>query len=302
MGSARLSCGLKKTGAGTTFADVQAPGSSRRAARRAPRAAFKEITASPRASTGVDDCFSVPNDLALRPSAMSIETWVRIDHNNNPPATNQAVIFMGHGDGTTTPYGAYALEYGNQSERWMGYVGISGQTASALNRVESLTTFPNLPTQWQHVVATYSGFDQRIYIDGIQDGQLTPAPTGPITYTLAHDTDVSIGRFIDTEIRQALAGDLDEVTVYAVPLDMNTVRDRYLRQAMRATISVRACDDPACAGEPFVDFSERDNATLGLPSLSIAASGRYLQYRVTLTSRATERPVVGGVSICGTND
>jgi hypothetical protein len=151
-----------------------------------------------------------------------------------------------------------------------------------------------------HLVATYDSATIRLFIDGTLDNTFLPNPQQALSYGLSATNDLIIGRF-DSTYPQRLSAAVDEISVYSSPLTAQQIRDRYLRHALGATIAVRACDDAICSGEAFVDYSERDNTSLGLPTLSLSGhSGRYVQYRVTLSSRASERPVVGGISLCGT--
>ena len=101
-------------------------------------------------------------------------------------------------------------------------------------------------TNWHHIVGTYDGATQRLYLDG-----KVSAVSNTWANTI-HTTSqtFAIGRLGDLN-NLYLTGELDEVAIWSRALDANEVRQLYQRGANRIKYQVRSCNDNACAGETW---------------------------------------------------
>jgi hypothetical protein len=126
----------------------------------------------------------VANNAALEPSAVTVEAWVK---RNGSPGQWRYIVAKG---ATGCVAGSYGL-----------YSGIDGGLAFYVSSDSGFTytVSPNAGTgvwdgQWHHAAGTYDGSVVRLYVDGVQIGTGTSAPT-PIAYGLWTTNDLIIGSY-----------------------------------------------------------------------------------------------------------
>lgn len=207
----------------------------------------------------------------------------------------------------------------NTVEFWMYWRGTSGQMPFGWNQAYDLwitgacfgfntgegnvfgTSNAGLANGWHHVAAVfYNGVPSagtvKLYVDG-QERALSAcqgSTTGSRSVTSRAQISgwaIGAGYYFN--------GLIDELAIFNRELSATEVEDHYRRGALRLIFDVRSCDDAACAGETFDGgYSEADNGSLGLPSVSVdAGNNRYFQYRATLqTDDATISPEFSLVS------
>ena len=166
------------------------------------------LTADPsdKAATfdGVNDVVSVPSTAALSPTgAVSVEAWVR------PTAIPPVGAFAS----LVTKAESYSLQFnGPQLEFTTMQNGVRRRVQAPAGAVVAGKTY--------HVVGTYDGTTQRLYVNG---AQVAWAPfTGALTATT---NSLLLGSWDASS--EFLAGTLDEVAVYAKPLTATQVANHY---------------------------------------------------------------------------
>lgn len=142
----------------------------------------------------------VSNDATLNPTtAITLEAWVR-------PGTVSGT------DPIVAKNGQYKLEVVN---------GTIVFTLTIAATEEDLVTVDTIDTnEWSHIVATYDGADQRIYINGsesISVGQTGTIDTSGSTFRIGHQA--STANYFD--------GVMDEVAVYGSALDAEKIEEHY---------------------------------------------------------------------------
>ncbi|MBX9767794.1 MAG: hypothetical protein K2X47_11030, partial [Bdellovibrionales bacterium] len=167
-------------------------------------------------------------------------------------------------------------------------------------------------TEWNHVVAVYTGFDIRVYINSVFEGST------PMSGTLfTSSTPMSVGKYIgatgDNSTSTAFVGQMDELAIYDRALNPAEVWERYHRGATRLQIEVRSCANPSCSdgifvgpfGTPGTSFTEELSSILApiLPQSLFVPNNRYFQYRVKfwMDSGATNSPGLRSVVIDNSN-
>ena len=145
-------------------------------------------------------------------------------------------------------------------------------------------------TKWHHGGWVYdpAGHEVRLYLDGeIVDS----APSTPAPFTSANP--LCIGAYDVGCDRYEFVGKLDEVAVFKRALDSNEVKGLYTRGVAGLNLQVRACDDPVCNGESWVDIADESPQ-----SLSLSLPGRYFQYKFNFTAPdAAHSPELYSVTI-----
>ena len=145
-----------------------------------------------------------------------------------------------------------------------------------------------LPTgEWLHVALVFQNATSvKSYIDGLEVPITQPtllAPGAP---------ECRIATFTPL-YPHYLDGILDEVAVYQRALSAQEIANRFIRGNAQYNISVRSCDDPLCAGEPWVQITAQSPQTLTL------TPNRYFQFKIDFKrNKATNiHPVIYNVSI-----
>lgn len=126
----------------------------------------------------------------------------------------------------------------------------------------------------------------RLYLDG---QAVASAPTTPDPFTSANP--LCIGAYGSSCDSYEFVGGLDEVAAFKRALAPEEASALYTRGMIGLNLEVRACDDPACDGESFLDFADASPQPLSL-------AGRYFQYRFVFAApSAAESPELHKVTI-----
>ncbi len=173
----------------------------------------------------------------------------------------------------------YILDTGGVSgtKGWSLYTGSNGGTPDirfivAVGGIGRVSPFGGniWDSTWHHVVGTYNGSDIAIYVDGAPVGTPTNFDSG----TIDAGTD-----FFELGGNGApYVGRIDEVAVWNATLTPQEILNLYRRGINRLNLSVRSCDDAACAGEPFLD---PNYSVDWAPQNLTVAKNRYFQYNFT---------------------
>lgn len=152
---------------------------------------------------GVDDDVLIPRSPSLEPAAITVEGWTRAP--TSPGSFRYVVV--------NSANGCLAPSYGI-------YTGPGGGLAFVVSAGDDSTdtASPAAPATvwdgaWHHVAGTFDGATVRLYVDGAEVGNGTPA-TLPIAYGLPTSTDTRFGMFGGT-CTLPYAGDLDEPRIWA---------------------------------------------------------------------------------------
>ena len=145
---------------------------------------------------GNNDVVVVPNSATLNPSSsISVETWVY------PTSTSPSVQNVISKSNLTNSTGYIFPRTDDGWRTFSFWLNINGQW-----RVLS-AQYPNL-NQWNHVAATYDGFNMKIYLNGNLVG--TQAVTGTIT---VNTNDLTIGQ--QAGYTEFFKGSIDETRIWS---------------------------------------------------------------------------------------
>lgn len=167
---------------------------------------------------GIDQYISVADHPMLRPSAFSIEAWVKV------PSGGTSVI---------------ASKYDGAYHGWALYT-YSGLIEFSLSRDSGANigiTAQGSPNIWNHVIATYDGVNARLYVDG----RLSANKAFPGGYA-ASMTELTIGKASWFNGGYS-AGKIDEVAFYERALSPTEIKSEH------ETGSLGRCS-PQCVSPP----------------------------------------------------
>jgi len=159
---------------------------------------------------GGDDFVTVPaSNSALEPAKLTVAAWVR---GPSSPGYLKYIVSKGSIECLTASWGLYTGAGG----------GVAFYIADTPNHYYVTPEAPNSvwDGKWHHVAGTFDGSVVRLYVDGVEVGDGTPAPA-TIDYDLGDD-DGQIGGYggaCNVDLR--LTGDVDGVQVWsqALPVD-----------------------------------------------------------------------------------
>ncbi len=141
-------------------------------------------------------------------------------------------------------------------------------------RTLSARNLSGFNSSWHHIAGTYNGTAIKLYIDGELSNSVEYDTFGNIQKPTVDRVDAY------TLIRMGasyygktyLKAFVDEIAVYNRTLSEQEILDHYKRGALRLNLTVRSCDDVACAGEAWAEEHEQaSNLTV--------SNNRYFQYR-----------------------
>jgi hypothetical protein len=150
---------------------------------------------------GNDDCVTVVDVGQLAAPQITISIWA----NETGPLQARECQVSKRVDNVGMPYDSWQLETtgGPAQESFTSYHGGGGN-----DQVQSGGTAIQAGV-WQHIVATYDGLKESLYIDGVQvDGA---ANSSPLTYD---DHPVQIGCDDNGSLSEHFHGVLDELRIY----------------------------------------------------------------------------------------
>jgi hypothetical protein len=147
------------------------------------------------------DAVVVPDSRVLEPAAVSIEAWVR---RQGTPGAYAYVLSKGGRGCDFSSYGLYA-----GAGR-----GIAFYVFDGTGYVVSPAANPDRiwDGEWHHVVGSFDGSSVRLYLDGREIGDGSPA-AGPIAYGLA-STAPYIGTYVG-RCQLGFTGDIDDVRIWS---------------------------------------------------------------------------------------
>jgi beta-glucanase (GH16 family) len=155
---------------------------------------------------GADDLVAVPSSAGLSPTnVVSVEAWVRP---SAKPAAGQFASVVSKRE-------AYSIQFNGPRIEFTTIVGITRRRVQA-------PASAVVPGQTYHVVGTFDGTTQRLYLNGVQVA--SAKFSGPFN---ANANSVLLGSW-DTR-SEFLPGTVDEVAVYAKVLTAAQVADHYNR-------------------------------------------------------------------------
>ncbi len=193
---------------------------------------------------GVDDVVAVPVHSDFYPAdAVTVEAWVKLDQ--LPDAGSGGTILLnGRADGQTWSYHLNVTDDGRA--RW--------SIKTATSAIVAVVSDPALVSgRWYHLAGTYDSATLRLYVNGALVGE-TSATGGlysPSRYPLTLGAS-----YYFAELRNGIAGNLDEVAVHVRALEAGELVDNYT----------------ALANEPPVGVDD-DYTVLEGSTLTVAAPG-----------------------------
>jgi hypothetical protein len=171
---------------------------------------------------GVDDFVRVNNAPNLEPATISVEAWVKMADVNS----EGYILAKGASESLASSYYFYVgdgLTFNIFSE------GFFSQDSGAIIR-----SFAGSPAdgsiydgQWHHIVGTYDGAMVRLFVDGSEIGEGTPA-TFDIGYDMSVSNDLFVGSYNGTF---GFDGLIDEVSIFNRALSAAEVLARFNGQA-----------------------------------------------------------------------
>jgi len=184
---------------------------------------------------------------ALPVDAITVEAWVAIDEPRQWGGVVGAI--QDNGNAET----GFVLGYGDTAP----YFGVA---SNGLDDADGRLTYLAadrawVPGKWHHLVGTYDGVVQRIYVDGDLAGE-SREQSGPIRY--AGDEPLAIGGYLDRNEDNGLDGRLREVSILPVALDAEAVRRRFESQAALAAMPPELDRTLAFEVEPFLCWPTTD--------------------------------------------
>jgi hypothetical protein len=226
---------------------------------------------------GVDDDVLIPRSASLEPATITVEGWVRAPTSPG----NFRYVIVNSANGCLAPsYGIYTATDGG-----LAFVVSGGDDSTD-------TASPAAPATvwdgaWHHVAGTFDGATVRLYVDGVEVGNGTPASV-PIAYGLPTSTDTRFGMFGGT-CTLPYAGDLDEPRIWARAMSSTEVA----ASAAMGRPSTTELDAFTDAGDSVAYTKRFSSGTAVISTESASATERITTVRIVgllpLTSRATCR-------------
>jgi hypothetical protein len=168
------------------------------------------------------DMVTIPGSSSLEPSRLTVAAWVR---NAGSPGAYRYVVSKGFDQCYSGSYGLYSGSGGG-----IAFYIADGQDHYYVSPAAAPSFWDG---RWHHVAGTFDGATVRLYIDGEELGDGTPAPTS-IDYSRSDPTG-HIGSHDPTVCNQdlTLTGDVDGVQIWSQALPV----DRIWR-ALRSIVSL----------------------------------------------------------------
>lgn len=162
---------------------------------------------------GDDDYVRVPNSPTLEPIHISVEAWVKYDDGG---PNSSYLVAKGQDANDQASYGFYLGD-------GLSFFVFDGQDSYAASPANGII----YDGEWHHLVGTYDGNAVRLYVDGAEIGEGTPA-SFPIGYNLSYSNDLFIGAGND---QLNFAGLIDDVSIFSRALTASEVQSRYTGEA-----------------------------------------------------------------------
>jgi len=152
-------------------------------------------------------------------------------------------------------------------------------------------TEPFEPGSWNHLVGTYDGKEQRIYVNGALAGRST-RQSGEIVYP--SDAFFDIAAYHDSNEFYRFRGKLHAVSVFARALTPSEIKARHRAKARTFPAQLRFTNGPRVRliGPDSVSISwETEERGSGLVSFGLAGAGRELEEKVESNGSRTAHEV-----------
>ncbi|MFH0989185.1 MAG: LamG-like jellyroll fold domain-containing protein [bacterium] len=161
---------------------------------------------------GTSSYVFVPQSTSLQPSNISIEAWIKP---YSLGSCNQVIAQANGGCGCGWPYGFDLIN---------GYVRSAVYTVTGQYAL-LVSTSPISVNSWYHIVVTYDGTTQKIYINGQLNNQ-NVINAGNLNYG-SWAGDVGMGKKLDWCYPNYYSGLLDEVRIYNRALSASEIQNHY---------------------------------------------------------------------------
>jgi hypothetical protein len=173
---------------------------------------------------GGGDYVTIPSPSSLEQQNLTVAAWVRGE--TSPGQHRYVVSKGGQGPCVTGSWGLYTSE----SRGMAFYIADSD---SHFFRSPEASQAAIWDGKWHHVAGTYDGSMLRMFVDGVQVGEGTPA-SGEIAYDLTYD-DGQLGSHDPLACSRdlTLTGDVDGVQVWSTALPVDRIWS-----ALRAIVSL----------------------------------------------------------------
>ena len=178
---------------------------------------------------------------------VTVEAWVRVDQ-----PLQWGGIFSAIQDNGEFERGLL-LGYRNDQFAF----AVATEKGGSLTYLTADTAFD--PGHWSHVVGTYDGSEQRIYVNGRLAGRST-SQSGPIWY--APSGPVVVAAYQDDNELYSMTGALEEIRVFTRALSEDEIGTRYELRKSEFPLPAPKPIRLALPYGPFVDWIDRTTASI----------------------------------------
>lgn len=237
---------------------------------------------------GSTSYINIPNSASLNPTnQITLEAWIKWTIDPTTGAQWSQIINKNVDD-------QYQLQHNYNNTAFEFAVRTN------VHRRYMLSTTTPLQGVWYHVVGTYDGSSQKIYVNG--NLERTQSTSGTLVSSVSP---VNLGRRSSGDRR--FTGDIDEVAIYDRALTASEISSRYNAGKANLKIQIRACEEVTCADANFIGpdgtnssyYEAKDFNSLSFDTNNI---GRYFQYKLILeTGNTSFSPRVGEINISSNN-
>jgi len=198
---------------------------------------------------GVDDYVEIPHSNVFNLTNLTLEAWIYIDSFR----TNWPQIVTKLDTASWTGYGLCLVKATSKLRFDLG-----DGTPQYLDSVSTV-----VPGQWYHVVGTYDGSEQKIYINGALDASVSKAVTiAPNTHPIRMGCQAfALAYWFD--------GIIDEVRIYNRALTATEVQDLYNgKRITNGLVSEWSFEDDPRFGQTTYEFEKSTNQYYGLDNIN----------------------------------
>ena len=169
---------------------------------------------------GVNDYIQVPDSSSLDVTTnLTLAAWVKFSSIDN---SYDAIAVKGSST-IATNYESFSLQRnrsGDGSQEWMGKISFGIETAAGRSAIRS--RFNPIANVWYHVVGTYDGNTQRLYVNGNLESQAVI-----VSSVLPTNEPLLIGRHYWPGSTDDFAGEMEEISIDNRAISQSEVLARY---------------------------------------------------------------------------